>query len=168
MSALDSYCHCNKLPQSSVEKQQRFFFIVLEVKVYHEAVGRVAILPEVSRNNQVPCLFHLLEEDAFLGSWALPPSSKLSGLCAQLLQLCLTFVTPWTVAHQDPLSMGFSRQEYWSGLPCPPPGVLPNPGIEPVSLTSPALAGGFFATSANWKPPKVYSFCLLWPPSSLL
>ena len=47
--------------------------------------------------------------------------------------------------------MGFSRQEYWSGLPCPPPGDLPNPGIEPVSLTSPALAGRFFTTSATWE-----------------
>ena len=45
------------------------------------------------------------------------------------------FATPWTIAHQAPLSMGFSRQEYWSGLPCPPPGDLPNPGIKPVSLT---------------------------------
>ena len=60
------------------------------------------------------------------------------------------FVTPWTVASQAPLSMQFSRQEYWSGLPCPPPEDLPNPGIEPVSLTSPALAGGFFSTSATW------------------
>ena len=57
------------------------------------------------------------------------------------VRLC---VTPWTVARQPPLSMGFSRPEYWSGLPCPPPGDLPNSGIEPVSLTSPALAGGFF------------------------
>ena len=48
-------------------------------------------------------------------------------------------MTSWTVAHQTPLSMGFSRQEYWSGLPCPPPGDLPNPGIEPVSLASPEL-----------------------------
>ena len=45
------------------------------------------------------------------------------------------FVTPWTVARQCPLSMGFSRQEYWSGLPCPPPGDLPNLGIEPTSLS---------------------------------
>ena len=59
--------------------------------------------------------------------------------------------TLWTVACQAPLSMGFSRQEYWSGLPCPPPGDLPNPGIEPVSLASPALAGGFFTTSATWE-----------------
>ena len=47
------------------------------------------------------------------------------------------FVTQWTVAHQAPLSMGFSRQEYWSGLPFPPPGDLPTPGIEPMLLTSP-------------------------------
>ena len=50
----------------------------------------------------------------------------------------------WTVALQAPLSMGFARQEFWSGLPCPPPGDLPHPGIEPTSLASPALAGGFF------------------------
>jgi len=50
-------------------------------------------------------------------------------------------VTPWIVDHQASLSMGFSRQEYWTGLPCPPPGDLPDPGIEPVS---PALAGRFF------------------------
>ena len=61
------------------------------------------------------------------------------------------FVTPWTVDRQAPPSMGFSRQEYWSGLPCPPPGTLPNPGSKPTSLTSPALAGGFFATSAAWE-----------------
>ena len=65
--------------------------------------------------------------------------------CVQL------FVTPWTVAHQAPLFIGFSRQEYWSGLPCPPPGDRPDPGIGPASLMSPALAGGFFTTSATWE-----------------
>ena len=54
------------------------------------------------------------------------------------------FVTPWTVAHQAPLSRGFSRQEYWSGLPFPSPGDLPNPGTKPVSPASPASAGRFF------------------------
>ena len=53
-------------------------------------------------------------------------------------------VIPWTVALQAPLSMEFSRQEYWSGLPFPSPGDLPDRGIEPVFPTSPALAGGFF------------------------
>ena len=60
---------------------------------------------------------------------------------AQLLQL-------WTMALKAPLSMGFPRQEYWSGLPCLPPGDLPDLGIKPASLWSPALAGGFFTTSA--------------------
>ena len=60
-------------------------------------------------------------------------------------------MTPWTVAHQAVLSMKFSRQEYWSGLPVPTPGDLPDSGIEPTSLVSPALAGGFFTTSATWR-----------------
>ena len=65
------------------------------------------------------------------------------------------FVTLWTAACQAPLSMGFSRQEYWSELPCPSPGDLPDPRMEPESLMPPALAGGFFATSATWEaPPK--------------
>ena len=54
-------------------------------------------------------------------------------------------------SHQDPLSMGFSRQEYWSGWPFPPPGDLPDPEIQPKSLTSPALAGRFFTTKATWE-----------------
>ena len=54
------------------------------------------------------------------------------------------FAAPWTVAHQAPLFMGVSKQEYWSGWPCPSPGDLPDPGIEPTALTSLALAGGFF------------------------
>ena len=69
------------------------------------------------------------------------------GLCFVLYHVCsilsTCFVTPWTIACQIPLSMGFSRQEYWSGLPFPPPGDLPDPGVEP---TSPALIGRFFTT----------------------
>ena len=61
------------------------------------------------------------------------------------------FVTPWTKALQAPLSIRLSRQEYWSGLPCSPPGDLPDPGIKPASLTSPVLAGGFFTTSTTWE-----------------
>ena len=63
------------------------------------------------------------------------------------------FGTLWAVAHQSPLSMEFSRQEYWSGLPCLPRGDLPFSGTKPPSLTSPALAGGFFTTSATWGAP---------------
>ena len=60
------------------------------------------------------------------------------------------FVTLWALAHQAPLSMGFSRQEYWSGLPFPPQGDLPTPGIEPMSLMSLALAGRFFTPRTTW------------------
>ena len=72
------------------------------------------------------------------------------------------FATPWTVAHQAPLSIGFPGQEYWSGFLCLPPGDLPNPGIKPVSLMSPALAGGFFTTSATCLV-QVYRSINTWP-----
>ena len=63
------------------------------------------------------------------------------------IQFCATL---WTVACQAPLSVGFSRQEYWSGLPCPPPPAdIPDPGIKPTSLMSPELAGRFFTTAAT-------------------
>ena len=65
--------------------------------------------------------------------------------CVQL------FVILWSVAHQVPLSIGFSRQEYWSGLPCPPLGDLPELGIEPTSPMPPALAGGFLTTGTAWE-----------------
>ena len=61
------------------------------------------------------------------------------------------YVTLWTIACQAPLSMRFSREEYWNALPCPPPGDLPDPGIEAVSLGSSALAGEFFNASATWE-----------------
>ena len=64
------------------------------------------------------------------------------------VQLCATV---WTVAHQAPCPWGFSRQEQWRGLPCPPSGDLPNPGIEPTSLMFLGLAGGFFTSRATWK-----------------
>ena len=67
-------------------------------------------------------------------------------------QSCLnSFATAWTVAHQPPLSMGFSKQKYWSGLPLPTPGDLSDPGIEPMS---PVLAGGFFTTEPPGSPSK--------------
>ena len=66
---------------------------------------------------------------------------------------------PSTVGHQAPPSMGFSRQGYWSGLPCPSPGDLPIPGIKPKSLRSPALADRFFITRATWEAEWAFSAC---------
>ena len=68
----------------------------------------------------------------------------------------------WTVASQAPLSMGFSRQEYWSGLSCPIPGDLPDPGIKPASLMSPTLADRFFTTSVTWEAPICVYMCCVW------
>ena len=70
------------------------------------------------------------------------------------------FATLWTVAHQAPWSKGFSRQAYCNGLPCPPPEDLPDPGMEPKSLTSPALAGGIFTTSCCLGNPFCFLLCM--------
>ena len=78
------------------------------------------------------------------------PNPYISVVVVLLLSCAWLFVTLWTLACQAPLSMGFFRQGYWNGLPCPPPGDLPDPGIEPVS---PALAGKFFITTATREAP---------------
>ena len=74
-----------------------------------------------------------------------------SAVCAQSLIHTGLFATPWTVAHQAPLSIGLLKQEYWSGLPFPSPGNIPNPGIK---LRYPALTGGFFTTEPPGNPLK--------------
>ena len=86
-----------------------------------------------------------------------PSAEPLSFACMLTCFSCVhLLVSPWTEAHQAPLSKGFSRQEYLSGFPCPSPGDLPNAGIEPVSLTSPSLAGGFSTTNATWEAPCMF------------
>ena len=105
-------------------------------------------LPNLLGCSQLPWRFcHMV-----LAWCATPPSSGTSEYYrshAQWLSCVLLFATPWIVASRAPLSMGFSRQEYWSGLPFPSLGDLSNSGIEPVC---PALAGGFFTTEPSGKP----------------
>ena len=72
-------------------------------------------------------------------------------MCTKLLHLCPTLCDPMDSSPPGSPSTGFSRQEYWSGLPHSPPEDLPNPGVEPMSHMSPALAGWFFTTSATWE-----------------
>ena len=99
------------------------------------------IFPTQGSNPGLPHCRRILYQLSHQGS----PTPSLSSFLTKLkLSFCAVFchsvvsdsATPWTTAHQAPLSMGFSRQEYWSGMPCPPPGDVPNPGIEP---GSPAL-----------------------------
>ena len=91
--------------------------------------------------------------------WVVFLISKFQYLClingcacvhAKSLQLCPTLCDPVDCSLPGSSVYGFSRQEYWSGLPCPPPGDLPNPGIKPAALTFPELAGKFFTTLATW------------------
>ena len=97
--------------------------------------------------------------DTVIQSAFAPPSGSVftflisTGMHVKSLQSCPTLCNPelWTIAHHAPLSMGFSRQEYWSGLPCPPPGDLSDPGIKTGALESRALAGGFFTTRTTWE-----------------
>ena len=79
------------------------------------------------------------------------PTTMCVCVCVKSFSYVWLFATLWTVACQATLSMGFSRQEYWTGLPCSPPGDLPNPGIKSMSLKSLALPGRFFTTSATWE-----------------
>ena len=83
-----------------------------------------------------------------LGEWIYSALHLCMLSCFSCVQL---FVTLWTIARQAPPPIGFSRQEYWSGLPCPTPEDLPDPGIKLMSLISPALTGRFFTTSATWE-----------------
>ena len=87
------------------------------------------------------------------GCWKLgKQQGSMSVVCNQSLSRVQLSATPGTVTHQSSLSMGFPRQEYWSGLPSATQGDIPDPGIEPTSLASLALAGGFFTSGQPGKP----------------
>ena len=114
----------------------------------------------LSLSLQVPLRLHLLGKSILWDSEKHPfPCCMLSwhpgllfNMHACVLSHVRLFVTPWTVAWQAPLSIGFSRQAYWSGLPFPPPGDLPDPGIKPTSLIYPSWAGIFLTTASPRKP----------------
>ena len=95
---------------------------------------------DARREAQPPCCREQLHSSSLAAAAAVAIVAKL-------------YLTPWTGARQAPLSMGFPRQEYWNGLPCPSPGDLPDPEIKPVSLESSALAGGFCTSEPPGKPP---------------
>ena len=93
------------------------------------------------------------------GSWTINVTFEPLFVCVySVAHSCPTLYNPMTVVCQAPQCMGFSRQEYWSWLPFPLPGDLPNPGIEPTSLSPPALTGGFFTTAPPGKPLNLFSY----------
>ena len=99
------------------------------------------------------------------GQKALVSLPFLACVCAQSFSHIWLFVAPWTVAHWAPLSMGFLRQEYWSDLPWPPPGDLPNGGTKLMFPASPALIGGFFTTESPRKCFLLRAIILSWGPN---
>ena len=146
------------------------FHIILVISIYHGMSFKEARLcfchkeaqnlSGFSQQRFIYCIYttHL----STMGWLRLCSEPSLPNLRAQDDSMCMLsnfshvwlFATLWTVARQAPLSVEFSRQEYWSGFPCPPPGDLPDPGIELASLMSLALAGRFFITSTTWETPK--------------
>ena len=123
---------------------------VKEVSMWWWAGGSRGYMPRKAMTREkglvLPCSIGLKITQA---RWKMPSLHHACMLSHfRSVQLCTTL---WNVAHQVSPSMGFPRQEYWSGLPCPPPEDLPDPGIKPTSLLSPAWAGAFFTTSATWE-----------------
>ena len=100
----------------------------------------------------------LILKTTIQSDWEKPSFTNGYYVRAQSLSYIQVFVIPWAVALLDLLSMKFFRQEYWSGLPSPPLGSLPDPGIEPTSPVSPALADGFFTTVPPGKPMNINLF----------
>ena len=122
------------------------FSLCLSVSLYPHSQWECSPRPRV---NEGPHLYISLPK------FCCPDIATFETTCTHVCTLSHSVVfdsaTPWMAAHQAPLSMGFSGQGYWSRLPFPPPGDLPDPGIEPGSLLSPALVGGILTTSTIWE-----------------
>ena len=153
-------------------------------------IQETSIPPRYQLGNGIYHFHCSLAGFAGIHSWVLKKRELVQGNKKQSLQkyhnpkICIPahlpscvqlFAAPWTVAHQAPLPMEFSRQEYWNGVAFPPPMDLPNSGIKPMSLASPTLAGGFFTTSASWEISYTYmqtQKCIysssIWVPHSFL
>ena len=121
------------------------------VKNLPDSAGDMGSMPGLGRflkgGNGNPLQCSCLENPTDRGIWEVAIGAYVLSCFSPA---CL-FATLRTIAHQASLSVGFSSQEYWSGLPCPPPGELPNPGIQPLSPASPMLAGRFFTTRVTWQ-----------------
>ena len=131
----------------SINKSQRYGPYFSESGEYHPRIDNLLLF--------IFCYFCLIWETRSIKLYLIHlPEQR--AVCVWVLSCIQFFGTPWTgmgvIAHGTSLSMWFSRQEYWSGLPFPFPGDLPDPGIEPTSLASPAEAGRFFTNEPPGKP----------------
>ena len=154
--------------ESDMTERLHFHFHALEKEMATHSIVLAWRIPGMGQPDGLPSVgSHRVGHDwsdlAAAAALRSPHSRQIRSLLYPLLLLLLSrfshvwlFAILWTEARQAPLSMGFFRQEYQSGLPCPPPGNLPNPGIEPTSLTSPALASRFFTTRAHLGSPLLY------------
>ena len=121
---------------------------------WHLLFNEVKLLSSIKAGDKGSLFRFWLEHTVNFGGsceFSLVLSDYKQCVCAKLLQSCLTLCDSVAVALQVALSMGFSRWEYWSGLSCPSQVDLPNPGMEPMSLMSPALAGRFVSTNTTWE-----------------
>ena len=154
-----SGCH-KKMPRMELLKQQKStcsqFYRLVAQGLGSTGVGFLKMAPSLAfRRPASHCAFSA----TVLGGLERELSSLLTRtltlqdqcLCVSYFSHVQFFATPWTVARQAPLFMGFSRQEYWGGLPFPSPGDLPDQQIEHTSTVSPALASGFFTSSVTWE-----------------
>ena len=146
------WAHQKGSPGSSLSSEASWFDIFIprsslsaSAHIWHRLAFLVLDFSENLLNFPL-CLYFLLLAGSLSYCW-----HTMKVVHAYVVSLVWLFVIPWTIVCQTPLSMGFSRQEYWSRLPFPPPGDLINPGIKPMSLVSPALADGFFTTNGDWE-----------------
>ena len=154
------YLHSKHLPTSPVAKTPSFQhrgprFILGQGTRSHMLQQKILCVATKTQHSQIN---NFLLNKFFKKEDECSKNARYYKVCCGALSLSHVqlFATPWTVARQAPLSMEFSRQ-YWSGLPFPPPGDLPNPGIEP---RSPAMAGRFFTTVLPGKPVKYVTGCV--------
>ena len=145
----------NYLPQMFLRTEQTFILLEKKLRQLSQSTSIVqgpfyCPWDEIQNLSMAYTAHH----DLFSSTLTSPPSLQIQNYCMfvlYVLHCAQIFATPWTVAHQAPLSMGFSRQEYWSGSSFPPPGYLPNPEIKSASLMSPAWAGRLFTTAPPGK-----------------
>ena len=123
-----------------IKAQENLAFGASARCITHETGGPSLLVGSVVKSSEIQGMLEVF-----------PLASTVTRSCLCMLSSFVVSDSLEPVAHQAPLSMGFSRQEYWSGLPFPPPRDLPDPGIKLASLMSPALAGRFFAIHATWE-----------------